>query len=449
LLPPVPCTDTMHAASNNPLSLPMEGVMSIATRTALLASILGFPLPALCPAAEDDPVPAGVVRLLEAGWESSSRALAPAETEFEKLQALAPDDARVLYAYALVQLKHRRYQEASRLLAEAVAVEPGDAAIRRAEIWVTLLTRRYPAALVQMAGLAKALAAEPPGDAPQSSRFLGRMFGFLEGPAGSAIDADRLAEDRGRIVGLLGTALEDEFEAGRQAVLEKHDELALRHEQGRESAKLEQQAELDRLAERLETEQADIEARREDLQRAADQARESLEATLRDIDGKLATLERAFSRLAAEAAPFQDAMVDLDRRIGRLLAAAESAPNPGEAARLRREADRLSDLYGLNQDRYAALDAQARQVNGQRTALEDERRATQERYQEELDRLDRESASLRKIEKRIMADRRKTEKPPTGATPHSRSLAAQAAALPTYEPFPFEEEKQRLLEQVR
>jgi hypothetical protein len=427
--------------------------MSRLFRCILAACVISL---AATAGAADDPAAAGAARLLDVGWGKASQALAPAQEEFERLEAAIPGDSRVLYAYSLVLLKHHKYKDAARVLSQAAHAGPTDLPVRRADIWVAVLARRYPTALVAMGQFARTIESEAvraDQDAGQetelraSAEFLGRIFGYLEGPA--AFDPDALADNREDVVNRLGTALADDFEEGRRGVLERHDELALRHEQARESARIEGQAEQDRTLERLDTEEADLQVRRSELADSEERARQSLEATLREIDGRLAALDAAFARLEAEAAPYHSAMVDLDRRIGRLLAAADSAQDPGRAVRLRLEADRLSDLYGINERRYAALDGQARQVRGEREAVAGERRASEERFQEELDRLRRESSKLDRTEKRIAADRRKADRPPSGATPPVRALASHSAALATYAPFPLEEERARLLELAR
>ena len=74
-----------------------------------LAVHLAAAMPALCNDAEF----ASFLRQgLTVGWESSFRALRPAEELLGKARRVNATDARAPFALALVQMKHRRYDDA-------------------------------------------------------------------------------------------------------------------------------------------------------------------------------------------------------------------------------------------------------------------------------------------------------------------------------------------------
>ena len=60
--------------------------------------------------------------------------------------------------------------------------------------------------------------------------------------------------------------------------------------------------------------------------------------------------------------------------------------------------------------------------------------------------IDKELADIQKKDKRNVATEKKLRKPPTADTPETRAKAAQAASFITYEQFPLEREKSRLLD---
>ncbi len=64
-----------------------------------------------------------VASMLDRGWKPSAKSLDAAREEYEAIQADGRANPRVTYAFALVQMRNRRYDEAKRLLDEVLAVE--------------------------------------------------------------------------------------------------------------------------------------------------------------------------------------------------------------------------------------------------------------------------------------------------------------------------------------
>ena len=67
----------------------------------------------------------------------------------------------------------------------------------------------------------------------------------------------------------------------------------------------------------------------------------------------------------------------------------------------------------------------------------------------EIDRANREFNTLTKQEKKADNIERIAKQPVTGTTSRVTSLNAQATALTTYQPFPLEQEKQRVLDLLK
>jgi tetratricopeptide (TPR) repeat protein len=395
-------------------------------------------------------VAAEIAELLDAGWQRTADGRAEAADIFDAASRQAPADAELPYAYGLVRLKQRQYREAAEQFAQAIAADPAHLPARQAEIWTLMLLKQFPQALVQLEALGAALPPEEPAEeieAPRrlAARFMGRMFGFLEGPAGKAAREDLVVRHRQAVEAGFTTQRNDEFQAGRRAVLDRYDELALGHDEERDQTRVDQEAEKLQQGERIEQERGNIEGERAAMLERAEKLREELDARLSEFDRQMAPLDTAFNRLAAEAQTVQGEMIDIDRRIGRLLQSADDTDDEFLRRRYLRDADRLSAVYGDYEAQYDALDAEARQVNAQRAALTAERQGAIERHEAELERLDDRSGILSRNEKRLDREERDTTRPASGTSTRVRTLASKAQAFTTYEEFPLESERARLL----
>ena len=78
-------------------------------------------------------------------------------------------------------------------------------------------------------------------------------------------------------------------------------------------------------------------------------------------------------------------------------------------------------------------------------ALENQRAEVVNRYRGELNNLTEREASLAKQEKRMLAIERKLGRTPSGRSSKGGNLATRAGAFTTYEPFPLDSERQRVL----
>jgi chromosome segregation ATPase len=405
--------------------------------------------------ADESPAKAHIIRLLDTGWGNSFRAIEPAQGHYETAKAAAPRDPRPAYAFALVHIKHRRYGDAVKLLDEALASDSRHLPTREAKLWTTMLQKNYAAALVQMEQLAAALPQEEagkPSDAEQqreTARYLGRLLAFLEGPAAKSADVERVAASRKKVESRLSPTLQRELEAGYDTVADRFEGLHLARERTRDQAQAEQEKSKQREAERLTQERDTVAKEKKAVEQRALESREELDKFLSAIDRKLSPLDRELGRLTTRAAEVRDRMIDLDREITRILLLADSIDDPQLRLRYRLEADRLNASYSRYSADYRGLERQAASVRSEANALLNERDGAINRYNAEAKRLGREQVKLGGREKRLARDEDRNRKTPSGNTDRVRILSDKVTAFTTYEPFPLEEAKARLLESLR
>ena len=86
-----------------------------------------------------------------------------------------------------------------------------------------------------------------------------------------------------------------------------------------------------------------------------------------------------------------------------------------------------------------------REVNAQRFGLAQQRATAQASYNRQMQQLANKVKLLEARQKKTEFDERRLTKPNTGLTPRVRTLAREVKALTTYDEFPIESERRRVL----
>ena len=81
---------------------------------------------------------------------ASVKTKAKAEARFRQIRRSAPSDARVPYAYALLLIERKRYQDASKPLDDALRLDGGNLSAWKTRIWLSVLTGDHDDALATM-----------------------------------------------------------------------------------------------------------------------------------------------------------------------------------------------------------------------------------------------------------------------------------------------------------
>jgi hypothetical protein len=412
--------------------------------------------------AEDDPF-VQVSALFQAGWKPSSKGLEQSQALYRELRRNDQVDPRVSYAFALVQMRNLKYDEARRLLDEVLAARPGDMAARRTKVWVLTITQGYAAALVEMEKLAKNIAAEnravekqstqqspPAPEANESSaaEFLGRVMGFIDGPAARGVAEHVRADYRKRLVATLSTADRQLFEQAYNTVQKRFAELSLDREQTQADAKADQQKRQEQVQKELERDRAAVAQQKSSLQARSEKLADNVKQEVADLDGQARPLVTRQTRLEAQGAAITREMAGLEVEIARLLELSDISEDNTEAFELRAAAQRLSVALGRYNVDLRAINAELATLAAQRVQLAARRQAAIERNRAETDQVERRLSDLRTADRRISTEEKKANQPFGGNTAAVVAMAAKARAFTTYEPFPFEEERARLLQSL-
>lgn len=425
-------------------------------RTAIL---LVFVLPAACVTgafptafgAEPAELNRRIAEMLRVGWESTGSARSAAADRFDELQREAPGNSHAEYAYALIQIRHHRYRQADTLLGDMVAVDQKDPAQWRAKAWLSVVVKDYPAALVALDRLGQLLPADDQDPADErahlaSVRFLGRVFGYLEGPVADAAGKPLVDEHKRAVIERLSDARYDAFEHARVEM------LAQFRRRDRETALARREAITDQLHRKEQTQekhrqvldQADetidrIDQRRDKLRHELDDEIDEIDTADHPLVGQMAELERRAAGARREFLLFEGDIQHLYYR-------AQREKDPLEKEYLLREADRLSLLQSRYGRELSVLEGELAAVAQQRLRLGRRRAQAEARFAKENGDLNEQLDALDRIGRRIEIEQKQLDKPSTGMTQRVRSMSARTDAFTTYEPFPLEQERQRLLD---
>ncbi len=394
-----------------------------------------------------------VSALFEAGWKPSSKGLAAAEALYRQIQAGGRPDPRLSYAFALVQMRNQKYDDARKLLDLVLAADKTNVHVRRAKTWVLMITQKHSAALLELESTLKSMAAAqadagPETDAGRLIQFAGRVMGFIDGPAGSALGEPARAGHRKRLLGMLTGEQRQTFVEGYAFVQRRFAELNLDRQQTTADAKADEQRRQERNLEELERERAKLAQHSTQLRERAETVVADFKETLTTLDSQHRPLAARQARLEARAAAMVREMAGLEVEIARLLELASLVEDPVEALQLQAEARRLDLALGRYRVNLRTIEAELSGVAAQRIALARQQQVAVAQQRANADRLERRAADLRRAERRISSQEDRANQPASGVTGAVVSLSNRAKAFTTYDEFPFEEERARLLQSL-
>jgi chromosome segregation ATPase len=322
-------------------------------------------------------------------------------------------------------------------------------------VWLHTILKNYPAAMLSADGLSLALADRPldseqrRAEHEETVGFLGRLLGFLGGPAAESVTQDERKALEKKLLARLGASHQAQFENARNGVLARYIELTGESADSRDRAVAAQQAEREKTLAELQADRAQLERQSQALEERREKIQDELRSELAEIAAKDQPLVRDLSQLDARANLLSADLVSYSLQIARLQQLAAAEKDSARRQQYLFEAESLSlitaridaDLYSVNR--------QSRALQQQRAALSARQAQARSAAANQVQRLERELGDLAKRDRRNDGIEKRASRPAAVTTSKSRSLAAQASALSTYDAFPLEAAKARLLESLR
>ncbi len=411
-------------------------------------AILAICVAHLAQAEEKDRLTADLLRTC---WERSDAAQTQTDEKFALLAKSA--DARAHYAHALVLMYQRRFEESLESLDLALGEKEYKLSASQAKVWLAVLTKNYGVAFPAMEEMAKSAAeAAREGQketAQEAARFLGSVYGYLDGPLGdSTATAGRKGTEK-RMLAALSESEREVFTVARQEVIEKYTALINERQDTREAKiaaddadKTQTLAEIDQRRTEMQTEANELKERR-------DQVAGELKEELAEIARLDRPLVAQLAQLQAEAALLQRSLNSVLLDIDRLERDFAREEDEIRRDRLRFEIDRLRPLVRRYDIDLAIVNRAAAPILAQRAELAGRQATAQSNLGGQLQAIDRKFSGLQAAERKLAGSERRASKPSTGRTGGVTGLGVTATALKTYEPFLIERERARLLDELR
>ena len=405
--------------------------------------------------ANDAVLKAGVTRMLDVGWSVTPTARAAADAQYIELQATAAGDVRLLTASSLVLLQQRRYEEAGKRLDELLAVDDDNILALRAKTWLAATMKSYGSAIVTAEKLRAALPKETTQDAAAEAMaqdqlaFLGRLCGYLAGPVADGIDQnERKQLERTILIGL-SEARKEVFENARDSVTQKFFELTdTKVDEEKKNVEVRKTEANQTLAE-VETARKEIESRANDLESNGTRVQKEWNEELAAIEKLDQPLVTELARLRARKESLlinlnanQNQIDGLNLQLGR-----EKDPNIRNL--IIQDIDQLIFIQNRISGDVAAINRQGQTVEGQRAALQQRVARAQASFGGQLDNINKELVALGKREKRVGVEEKKAKRPVTGSSTKTIALSSLVTSLSTYDKFPLEQARQRLLNELK
>jgi hypothetical protein len=423
--------------------------------SSLAAGIGAFSLAATASLADDAAEREAIAKLLDVGWAATPKARAAADAQFDVVRMLSGPSPAALEASLLVLLQQRRYDDAARRAEDLLAKNPADLTAQRAKIWIAVVSKNYSAAMLAADKLGRQLADDPPRAEDEQAihdelhAFLGRIFGFLGGPAAENVNQDERKASERQIADRIADTRRAKFEEARDGVVAKFLELTGDKDEERQRVIDQAAAARDKTLKELESENEAIAGRLKEL----DDRKGKLQAELRDEVAQIAKddqpLVQELARLDARGRAINRDLLIYESQISQLRTMAAGEMDPARRQAYEMEIDRLSFAASRLESDLFSVRRLADGVQAQRAALVARQRRAQAAAADQAQKIDKESANLAKRDRVNEALEKRVNKSPSGTTSKARALAAQAMALSTYDQFPLEASRQRLLDSLR
>ncbi len=374
--------------------------------------------------------------------------MAAAKAQYEQLKRVDPKDRRIDYAYALVLVNQHKYHDAIPLLSRYLESGKGELNAYSIKMWAQIQDRRYADVLDQASALSqrfpKDAGAAPRADYLDAARFLGTVFGYLELARPAAIDSQLKTARKNEILTRLGERYSKSFDEGRNAVAERLAELQGQREAEQEKSVAAIEKKKDQIKDELQKDRQKISDREEKAQTSSEQLRDATRE-LSVVQQQLGSLNGDRTRLGIQIITLQAQLTQIlgplnfvvtPNSNGGLTANGVTPANPTIATYAQARAASLA-LAALNKQAFdmdrkiLALKSRAAELSG----TGEQQAATIEKSEQDVEQAEKHAKA---IERRL---HRETPRP----TSRAGVLTGKMTLLSTYAPFPYEQEKKRVL----
>ncbi len=370
-------------------------------------------------------------------------------TESEHVFEDASTNRKVLQAYTLNRMQHNRNTQAQSAARELTRQFPDDIDGWVLLVWLDAVTDNFDRALIGMTSLKQALSnANTVIDADYERMVLqrlGRLIGYMQGPANSAINPDTLQHAIEKVTNGLSAAQLKTFNQEREKVLTTYEsrlqERGTKEKEETEKAVAAAQAEAQQLKD--QNQQIDLEQSR--ILPRIDALRQESAQQVTNLGSQLSPLQATGSSIASQLNAVRSDLQILGYDILLVQNALYNDPHnyylTQQLAYLVNQARiREFDMARMNND-LASIDAQISNINAQIAQ-------TQNLYDGQIAVLAEEIKLGERTKRRNLKKLAQLSQGPKVISAKLNSIDVRTDALTTYDPFPVELYRDRFLKQI-
>jgi len=396
----------------------------------------------------DEKADAFVSAVLTEGWQDFPGAYEKAKGEYETAKPLFPRDSRLHCAMGLAAMRQREFNAASSYFTAAIQADAGNLSAWKAKLWLLAFQGELETTLQGMDRLTSFYPAdEADGDLEKqlvdAAHWMGRLHGFIAGPASGEV-ADEAIEEQAAAIDkrLTGDRLEA-FNNGREQTLAKYRELRDKVNDviDRESSDAEKKRRLD--LKYVEEQRAEVTTEREKLVAKAAEVKKEAETKIAALDKQIEPLQKQFMELVEKARPIKRDLRDLEDTLDDLIAAAEDEHKSAAS-----QARRVAAAIEREEKKLKPIVEEGEKVEKQAMALVQQRMVTVTQYQQFEAATKKKIGSLDHRLRLLDTTQRRLERPANADTEVSQAAQQRLHTLASYQTFPLDEERQRLLDSL-
>jgi len=325
----------------------------------------------------------------------------------------------------------------------------------RAKAWVHTVLKNYPLAFVTGDRLSSLLAKDRPTTEDGASQHeelvasLGRLIGFYGGPAADQINQEQRKALEKKWLDRLDESTKPIFEDARNGVLAKYIDMLDESASSKEKAAATAKADKEKSLAELQVDNEKLDQRAKELEERRDKLNNEFKAEIDNINRQDQPLALEQTQLANRANVLSANLLAYSTQITTLQQLANNEKSQTRQQQYVIELNSLSLLAARIDADLLGINRMLRNVQLQRAGLQTRRTQAQAATTAQVNSLERELADLNKRERRNEGLEKRASRPVNVSTSKVRSLSAQASALSTYDAFPLEAAKAKLLESLR
>ncbi len=397
---------------------------------------------------EETELGAGIEKLFDLGEKSTPPAISAAREQYERLKHNRPKDTRIDYAYALVLVNQHKYRDAVPLLSDHLDAGKPDSAAYCVKIWAEVQERKAATAVNDMVALSRqfprAAAAQEDPAYLEIASFMGAMFGYLDLVRPEGLDPRLKAQRRNEIMANIRGKYLAAFDQGRDAVRDRLTEM----QQERNT----KQDEITAAAEkRLEQEKTVLDSARSTLAAQRDTMKSSAE-TVQDAQRELNVIQQQLTSLVQDRTRFSAQIIIAQTQLAEIQAQVllngqrpgANNSNNGTNGRINISPQQIAVANAIGVS-LGALNRQAFNIDRQIMTLQAQAATLTAKGAKGSEILAESEELMRKTSKQARAMEKRLLRPEAAKKAHP-GMTPKMASLATYIPFPYEEERERVLD---